>query len=97
MSKDEYREFPDTSKMKIDFSEAHVLDHWPWECRRYEYAKGGWRTHLRYAWDFKWYPRLRAATTCKVGIHYETQVGSREMVWTACLYCAKPMSERQMR
>lgn len=107
----EYNEPPDLTGKKIDFSQAHFLDHWPWQCPRAEHAYGGWRTHLRYAWQFKWSERVRAATMCRIGLHAEVQWwgwydedGNRpkrredrayQMTGTVCSDCGKPMSTPQ--
>lgn len=55
----------DPSKIrKLDFSQFHALDHWPWQCRRrsQEWAAtssdgkgmyGGAWVHLKYAWQYR--------------------------------------------
>lgn len=96
----EYREPPDLTGKKLDFSEAHFLDHHVWECRKYEYAKGGWKTHLRYRWEFQWRLTLREFTFCKVGLHEDMQITAMKdrkphATWKACANCAKPLSKRQ--
>ena len=96
---DEFREPPEIKR--IDFSEAHFLDHKPWQCRQYEYAKGGWRTHLQYEWEFRTGPRWRAATKCRVGWHREAQWWERgqdgrpDLTYLGCIDCGKPLSEKQ--
>lgn len=36
--------------MKLDFSQFHPLDHWPWQC---DGLYGGWRHHLSIAWELR--------------------------------------------
>lgn len=66
----------------IDFSEAHFLDHSVWACLRDDDSRanrfGGVRLHLRYAWDFKWKPALRANTLCRINRHRPCKAWSRD-------------------
>lgn len=60
---------PDDIRFReLDFSQFHPLDHWPGSARcRSLY--GGWRNHLRMAWDYKWSGDLRSHTLCRIGRH----------------------------
>lgn len=95
----EYREPPDLSGKKLDFSQAHFLDHRIWECHKYQYAAGGWRTHLSHRWQFQWRNRVMALTRCKVGWHRPTQFWQgrppNALTWSGCIHCWKQLSEKQ--
>lgn len=72
----------------LDFSECHMLDHWPFT--RYCHSlPGGIRRHLDLAWDFKWSMVLRRNTTCRVGRHRFTLRKTREPLpgWRGCRAC----------
>jgi len=56
------------SEVRLDFSEFHPLDHWPWS-RRCLSLPGGAGRHLRLTWEYRRGPELRARTVCLVGIH----------------------------
>lgn len=58
--------------MRLDFSQWHPLDHWP-GTRRCRQHYGGWRHHLKIAWDYRrrdqvygWFARW---TTCLLDRH----------------------------
>jgi hypothetical protein len=55
---------------KLDFSQFHPLDHSVRNCRGYP---GGWRTHLKYRWEFQWEARLRRRLLCPLGRHQWSQ------------------------
>lgn len=50
--------------MKLDFSQSHFLDHWPFTPYCWS-LPGGCRRHLRYAWLYRW----RGRTVCGLGFH----------------------------
>lgn len=84
--------------MRIDFSEAHFLDHWPFTryCRS---LPGGWRRHLKYTWEYRW----RAQTLCRLGLHddadyWRSTDGSRPdtdlpPTGRRCWFCGREASE----
>jgi hypothetical protein len=90
---------PDPEDVQLDFSQWHPLDHWSGTARcRTLY--GGWRWHLRIAWEFKWRGQLRTHTLCKLGRHgayvsgYSRAPGTQRGVWLehwpVCPHCYAP-------
>jgi hypothetical protein len=77
---------------ELDFSEFHPLDHWP-AGQRCRSLPGGTRNHLDLAWTYRWSPRLRAATKCRIGRHHWVQAWQRtesgSETFTACSDCGK--------
>lgn len=64
------------ASIKIDFSQFHPLDHWP-GTRRCGQFYGGWRRHLRIAWEYHRREQVvNAALTpyqriaCRLGRHH---------------------------
>lgn len=51
------------------------MDHWPWEGRCREFY-GGWRVHLRYAWQYRHRENLECFwhrwVACRFGSHMFT-------------------------
>lgn len=70
---------------RLDFSMFHGLDHWPGSayCRS---QYGGWRRHLKLAWEFKW----RGRTLCLLGLHEWCKAGD-STGWTgqSCWFCSR--------
>lgn len=84
---------PDFSKMKLDFSQFHPLDHSIWRCNGFP---GGRRRHLKYRWEFQWETRVRAWLLCPFGKHdwvrWHPGPGNPDPdqpVVTACANCYK--------
>lgn len=82
---------------EIDFSQAHFLDHPLWRCGKGPHQYGGWRTHLRYAWRYRWRSDILAATTCRFGRHRPTRAfkrqGPRSIPLVLCTHCGKRLSD----
>ena len=79
---------------KIDFSQFHPLDHWMLTKRCRE-MYGGWRTHWKYGWAFKWKDDIRRHTLCLVGIHKAqqwTRVNTGKVSFS-CRGCGKKMPD----
>lgn len=74
---------------KIDFSEFHPLDHNLLQCRGYP---GGWRTHLKFRWEFFVAPALERQTFCRIGRHrrYGDAWHGQEYLGRQCGACHKP-------
>lgn len=93
---DEVRNFkPDASK--IDFSQWHPLDHWPFtsRCRSFH---GGGRHHIKITWEFRRKDDLHRPL-CKLGRHRYAWIWQRDRIdgvmsdWEAvlrCRHCWKP-------
>ena len=74
---------------KLDFSQFHPLDHFP-ASRRCRSLPGGWRNHLKMAWDFKWSRELAYYTRCKLGYHrYGRAWQQSRGDFRACVWCWK--------
>ena len=57
---------PDFSKMELDFSQFHPLNHHVLACRDYP---GGRKRHLSYRWEFRWRERVRRVLLCPLRRH----------------------------
>jgi hypothetical protein len=78
-------DIPDFSKMELDFSDYHPLDHRPWQCGD---LPGGWRRHASLAWEFRWEPILRSYTLCLIGLHrMTTATRATGEVTQICIKC----------
>lgn len=87
---------PDLSKMNIDMSRMHAMDHSIIACDGY----GGRRRHAWLAWEFLFKPWLGNQTLCRVGRHQA--VTSFRMEGTGpltarrrCLRCGKTLGPAQ--
>ena len=92
---DEFRSPPEVEGKRLDFSQFHPIgDHWPWQCGD---LPGGWRTHIKYAWAFRWKQEVHRFTKCKVGWHRKTQYWQprKKLTGVACIDCAKPFGKKQ--
>jgi hypothetical protein len=89
---------PDFSSAKLDFSEFHPLDHWPFTayCRS---RPGGTRRHLKYTWEFRRRDQLLAPwhwLRCRTGRHQFVEGWHRADVdspWerhVECAWCCMP-------
>lgn len=87
-----YRSRPRVEGKKVDFSGFHPLDHLLYQCRNYP---GGWRTHLKYRWQFQWRSAIYSKTKCLVGWHHPGQAWSKNETWVICTDCGDPLSEKQ--
>lgn len=57
---------------KLDFSEFHPLDHWPFRRRCRAYYPRGLKSglhHMGLAWEYKWSESIREHTLCRLGKH----------------------------
>jgi hypothetical protein len=70
---------------KLNFSQFHPLDHYPFEKRCWEFY-GGPVTHIQYGWQFKWKSDIRAHTRCRIGWHKWT-------TWRRRVHPGVPRSE----
>lgn len=65
--------------MRLDFSQYHPLDHWPWSPRCHTFYGGG-RHHLIIAWQYRRRDEVIGVfarwTTCFIG-HHKWQVWRR--------------------
>lgn len=62
--------------MNIDFSQFHPLDHPLSRCHGYP---GGWRTHLKYRWEFQWREDLVTRWLHLIGRHHWIAFAARKV------------------
>lgn len=84
-------EIPKDAQLNFDYFHP-IRDHWPWQCGD---LPGGWRTHVKYAWQFYWADEVWRWTWCRVGRHRPVQWWQGDLTWVACLCCNKKFSNRQ--
>jgi|SRR6266699_2385542 len=89
-------------KPKLDFSQFHPLDHWPWERRCWsKEIQPGWETpfyggprhHLKIAWEYKYRDylliHLHKNLLCHFGKHYMMKGWNphEQEYFESCLAC----------
>lgn len=83
---------------KLDFSQFHPLDHWPWQRRCWSRkVQYGWETqfyggpihHMKLAWEFKWREQVLYRPLHTFGIHrFVTWHSDAKGYQTICEFCS---------
>lgn len=84
-------ELPDLTKVRLNFTDAHMLDHSVWRCNS---QPGGPLRHLRLRWVLQIHSKLRRNILCRAGLHapviWTYGAGEDVLRWQACAHCWRP-------